>query len=313
MISKSYNCYTRLYKRKLENEFGKDFVASLDVSECLYPLVYACLKHRRIPCMKRKVFVAKNIEESFLVNPKWKLLKKLIELGEDINNYISKKSRVWSDSDYLLYSCGVYHIHLRSSIKGGVGDDLIYAVVKNDSFFVIHYGNHHDIFKPGDLIRLCEKEWPGMHFSIQIDEQNSSVGLDDEFFKRNACDPRLGFNLFRPASFIDEATGEKKFISNHQNTAMINFESEDRKWSLPFKCVMAFDYEQELMYKSFDRLHYNFGVYPDSLELDRENRVYIFKVPTLNGYGDYKLIKLDAPRQLTISFPSDDAEINWQL
>ncbi|MEQ9998035.1 hypothetical protein [Pectobacterium versatile] len=313
MISENYNCYTRLYKRKLESEFSPDFVTSLGVSDRFFPLVYICLKHRRIPSLKRNVFVASDIEQILLSNPKWKLLKSRIELGEDINNYISKKTREWHNSDYLLYSCNIYHIHLRSSIKGGIGDELIYAIVKNDSLYVIHYGTHNDIFKPGELIKACESEWPGLHFMLETDEDNSSIAPDDELFKHNACDPRLGFTLLKPAAFFDEKSGKMKFISNHQNTATILLESEEGSWNLPFKCAMAFSDEEKLMHHYFFKFHSHYGVYPDSMELDLENRKYIFKLPTLRGYGDYHLTKIDAPEILTASFPSDEAQLNWHL
>lgn len=313
MISDSFNCYTRLYKRKLEGEFGPDFVASLGVSDSLFPLVYICLKHRRIPSLKRNVFVAKNTELELLKNPKWTLLKSRIEQGEDINNYISKKTRKWYESDYLLYSCDIYHIHLRSSIKGGVGDELIYAIIKDDSFYVIHYGIHHDIFQPGELIKACEKEWPGLHFTLDTDENNSSTLLNDDFFKKNASDPRLGFNLLKPATFIDEGSGKLKSISNHRNTAIIPYEYNGEIWKLPFKCVMAFEYEEQLMHHTILKIHREYGVYPDSLELDFDNRNYIFKLPTLRGCGDYLLIKMNAPKRLTASFPSDESKINWHL
>lgn len=313
MISYNYNCYTRLYKRKLEQEFGADYVSSLDVSERLFPLVYICLKHRRIPSLKRKVLVSKENEVKLSGNPKWKLLKSRIENGDDINNYVSKKTRKWYESDYLLYSCNIYHIHLRSSKAGGIGDELIYAIVRNDSLYIIKYGNHHDIFLPGDLIKECEKEWPGLHFEINVGEGESSTYSDHGFFKQNATDPRLGFNLLKPAGFIDEVSGEKKFISNHANTAIIEFKHEEDSWILPFKCALAFDYEEKLIYKCMDEIKYRLGVYPDSLELDLERRVYIFKVPTAKGYGDYSLIEKHAPKTLTVSFPSDEANLNWHL
>ncbi|ENG6109183.1 hypothetical protein ACAY19_004327 [Serratia liquefaciens] len=313
MISEDNNCYTRLYKRKIESDFGADFVSSLAVSGRLFPLIYICLKHRRIPPLRRNVFVASNLKNDLLKNHRWTLLRSRIELGEDINNYISKKTRNWYDSDYLLYSCNIYHIHLRSSIKGGVGDEVIYAIVKNDSIYVINHGGHHDIFKPGELIEVCENEWPGMHFDLEIDDSDSSTSIDDDFFKQNACDPRLGFNLLKPAAFTDKTSGKVKYISNHKNTALIRYECQEGTWKLPLKCVMAFDYEEKLMYKSMKDVYLNYGTHPDSLELDLENRKYIFKLPTTRGYGDYIIMERDAPRQLTASFPCDEAEINWQL
>lgn len=313
MISDDNNCYTRLYKRKIESEFGAGFVNSLDVSGRLFPLVYICLKHRRIPPLKRNVFVGSNIEKDLLKNHRWTLLRSRIESGEDINNYISKKTRNWYDSDYLLYSCDIYHIHLRSSIKGGLGDDLIYAIVQNESFYVIHYGNHHDIFKPGELIEACENEWPGVHFALETEDGNSSTSIDSEFFQQNACNPRLGFNLLKPAAFKDKVSGKVKYISNHKNTAIISYECQEGTWKLPLKCVMAFDYEEKLIYKSIREVYSHYGTPPDSLELDLNNRRYLFKIPTTKGNGDYIIMKRDAPIELTASFPCDEAEVNWQL
>lgn len=313
MISYDNNCYTRLYKRKIESEFGTDFVNSLGVSGRIFPLVYICLKHRRIPPLKRNVFVASNIENDLLKNHRWAILRSRIESGADINNYISKKTRNWHDSDYLLYSCDIYHIHLRSSIKGGVGDDLVYAIVKNESLYVIHYGNHHDIFNPGKLIEACENEWPEMHFALETDNDHSSTSIDNEFFKQNASDPRLGFNLLKPATFTDKVSGEKKHISNHKNTAIISYECEDGVWKLPLKCVLAFDHEEKLIHQCIRKIYSYYGTPPDSLELDLKNRVYKFKVPTFKGYGDYNTLQKDVPRELTASFPCDEAEVNWHL
>ncbi len=313
MISEYNNCYTRLYKRKIENDFGAELLNSLGVSDRLFPLVYICLKHRRIPTLKRKVFVASHIEKDLLKNHRWTILKSRIEAGEDINNYVSKKTRNWYESDYLLYSCNIYHIHLRSSIKGGVGDDLIYAIVKNNSIYVINLGRHNDIFKPGELIEACENEWPGMHFDLESDDSKSLISMDNDFFRQNACNPKLGFTLLKPAAFKDKTSGKVKYISNHQNTAMISYESQEGTWNLPLKCVMAFDHEEKLIYKFIKDIYVHYGTFPDSLELDFKNRKYIFKVPTTRGYGDYIITKRDAHRHLTASFPCDEAEINWQL
>ena len=297
----------------LEQEFGTDYVNSLDVSERLLPLVYICLKHRLIPPLQRTVLVSKETEIKLLGNQKWKILKSRIEKGEDINNYVSKKTRKWYESDYLLYSCNIYHIHLRSSKGGGVGDDLIYAIVKDDSIYVIRYGNHHDIFLPGELIKDCEKQWPGLHFELNEDEGDSSTYLDHDFFKKNATDHRLGFNLLKPAGFIDEISGKKRFISNHANTAIIDFKCDENTWSLPFKCSMAFQDEEIFIHQSMLDIRRWHGVYPDSLELDFERRMYKFKVPTIKGYGDYLLEERPAPKYLTVSFPSDEANLNWHL
>lgn len=313
MFSDNNNCYTRLYKRKLEQEFGTDYVNSLDVSERLFPLVYICLKHRRIPPLRRTVLVSKETEIKLSDNPKWELLKSRIEKGDDINNYVSKKTRKWYESDYLLYSCDIYHIHLRSSKGGGIGDDLIYAIVKNNSLYIIKYGNHHDIFFPGELIKTCEKEWPGLHFELNADEDEFSTYSEHDFFKQNATDPRLGFNLLKPAGFIDEVSGKKKFISNHANTAIIEFKHEEGSWRLPFKCAMAFDYEEKFIYQSMDKIRSVYGVDPDSLELDFKRKAYIFKLPTIKGYGDYLSIGRYAPKTLTASFPSEEANLNWHL
>ncbi|VUC88157.1 Uncharacterised protein [Raoultella terrigena] len=313
MISEYNNCYTRLYKRKIENDFGPEILNSLGVSDRLFPLVYICLKHRRIPTLKRKVFVASNLEKDLLKNHRWTLLRSRIEAGEDINNYISPKTRNWYESDYLLYSCNIYHIHLRSSIKGGVGDDLIYAIVKNESIYVINLGGHHDIFKPGELIEACENEWPGMHFDLESDDSSSSTLIDNKFFRQNACNPELRFNLLKPAAFTDKTSGKMKYISNHKNTAMISYKYQEETWTLPLKCVMAFTHEEDLMYKFIQDIYSHYRTPPDSLELDLKNRKYIFKVPTIIGHGDYIITKRDAPRQLTASFPCDEAKINWQL
>jgi len=313
MFSNNYNCYTRLYKRKLEQEFGSDYVNALDVSECLFPIVYICLKHRRIPPLQRNVLVSKETELKLSGHPKWNLLKSRIEKGEDINGYVSKNARKWYDSDYLLYSCNIYHIHLRATKGGGIGDDLIYAIVKDDSLYVIRYGNHHDIFLPGELIKDCENQWPGLHFKLDVDEDDSSTFLDHAFYKQNATDDKFKFNLIKPAGFIDEVSGKKKFISNHANTAIVPFEHDEHCWNLPLKCVMAFTYEDQLIHEIISAIYNRYEVYPDSLELDFERRVYIFKIPTIKGYGHYSLIEWTAPERLTVSFPSNEAKLNWHL
>ncbi|MCT2420273.1 hypothetical protein N1689_20695 [Pantoea sp. XY16] len=313
MISVNYNCYTRLYQRKLEQEFGVDYVNSLDVSERLFPLVYICLKHRRIPPLQRNVLASKETELKLSENPKWNLLKSRIEKGEDINGYVSKRTRKWYDSDYLLFSCDIFHIHLRATKGGGIGDDLIYAIVKDDSLYVIRYGNHHDIFLPGELIKDCEKEWPGLHFKLDVDESDSSTFLDHNFFKKNATDHRWGFNLIKPAGFIDEISGKKKFIPNHANSAIVEFKHDDNCWKLPLKCAMAFTCEDDLIHQMMSAIYNTYQVYPDSLELDFERRMYIFKIPTIKGYGNYSLIEWAAPKELTVSFPSEEAKLNWHL
>lgn len=297
------NFYTRFFKRKLERIFGVDFVNSLDVAGKFLPLVYACLMHRRITPVKRKVYIAKGVASSLLKDPKWEYLKSLVEQGKDINNHLSKNLFRWDKTDFLFYSCGIHHIHLHSSLKGGIRDDLIFAIVTNDSFYVIHRGTHHDIYQLGTLVQICDIEWPGLHFQIETDESNRLTQNDAAFIKNNACNHRMGYNLIRPATFIDKNNGKTKFVFNHVNTHLVSFEFDGNEKMLPLKCVTAFEDVNQLMFKISGQIHKCFGIIPDSLELDFENRLYIFKVPTFKGYGSYYLVKEIAPEYDTLCFP----------
>ena len=312
MVSVEYNCFTRLYRRKIIYEFGLDFLMKLDISTRLYPLVYACLKHRLIPRGKRKIHYANGINKLLCNNKDWERLKEKIEKGEDINNYVSKLSKQWDCTDFLLFSCNIYHIHLRKNSEGGIGDDLIFAIIKDDSLYVVRYGNHHDIFSPGELVQICESSWPGLHFNVQIEQEQRGNYTENEFFRQNAMNKKWQFTLFKPIKYIDKITGEYKFVSNHQNTAMIDFNDGDKKWKLPFKCVLAFNYEENLIHNIIRKYYSIYGIAPDSMDLDANTSEYVLKFPSLVGHGNYIEERISPKKIITISFPSNGADVNWQ-
>ena len=318
MFSEDFNCYTRLYERKIVEEFGRELLISMNIPGAIYPLAYACLKHRRISPVKRTVFVASHVSKSWGENKEWLRLKARIESGEDINNFVSKKTRTWDQSDYLLFSCNISHVHLRQSNKGGIGDELVYGIFNKESFYVIHIGTHHEIFKPNELVEICEQEWPGTHFSYRDEDGMNSSPHSEEFFKLNACHPGFNFNLLSPASVTDLETGKTKYLSNHHNTPSIAFSHNDLSWNLPFKCVMAYDHEKQVINWAFNKIFKEYGTYPDSMSLDHHKRCYIFEVPFIGKLNDhivlkafYQSVTIKAPKELTISFPSLASGLDW--
>jgi len=99
---------------------------------------------RKITIQKRKIHIPSNFKYPAELSIGWNNLKKRIELGEDINPYLSKGLK---NIDKLFNQWDVKHFHIGEKIKNKFCERigaLIFAIVKEQDFYVIGLYQHGD-------------------------------------------------------------------------------------------------------------------------------------------------------------------------
>ena len=116
------------------------------------PIIYCCLLHRKVIPKPRNFFESKEFSQK-KTNKCSKIIKD-IRMGFDISPYMSKRLKEWEMTDMLLFFSNIYHIHLTKNKQGGIGDDLIFGIFTDDSFYAIDLGVHDDLYNLDKLIQI---------------------------------------------------------------------------------------------------------------------------------------------------------------
>lgn len=269
-----------IFKRKLEVEFDFDVRSIKNYQPDILPMVYCCLKHRRITPVPRKVILSKKFQESLWVTkPEWVSLQKSIEIGEDINGYMSKSVNDWQAIDYLLCTCNISHFHLHKNKMGGIRETLVFGVFTKDSFYALDVGDHHDLYRPDYLVSIADLSWPDLNiFRVRQVVGKSEAKFNSKNFKRTANNPNLQYNMIAPTFFIDH-NGQRKELDNHQNTALIGFELNGICiGKIPFKVYCAYVNEIKYLEELDVKLYQRHRAKRMSLEVDEKKRIYSIEV-----------------------------------
>ena len=90
-------------------------------------------------------------------------LKEKIQLGENVNPFLSELLLKLDYQDHLLWDWGIHHFHLAQVLneKGFVkrGNPLLYARVENDKFYSIQISDHAG-FSKQEMMRIVHRNWP---------------------------------------------------------------------------------------------------------------------------------------------------------
>ncbi|MEX3975853.1 hypothetical protein [Paraburkholderia caribensis] len=209
------------------------------------PLVYSCLMQRRVSVMKRRVLLSEAFASSVGNHgDAWRELQRKIENGIDINGYLSKGIRDWTLRDMLLDQCKIYHFHLRKDADGGIGREIVFAIVDEQNFFAVCLGDHHTMYDRNDLVTLAETSWPGRLFKLK-DAGPSNAVIDRAMFKEFAHrQVTAGINLIEPAVLTD-AQGNVRSLHNPQGSAIVGVDlSQSVHVKVPLNAYL--DYCNEL-------------------------------------------------------------------
>lgn len=92
-------------------------------------------------------------------------LKRKVQVGEDINSFLSERLLDVDYEDRLLWDWGIHHFHLAQVLneKGFVkrGNALLYGHVESKKFYSIQILDHSS-FSKQELIKVVHKNWPAI-------------------------------------------------------------------------------------------------------------------------------------------------------
>lgn len=270
----------KLFRKKLIAEFGFDISELEGYQPDMWPIIYCCLKHRRVSPRARKVILSKKLQESsWAKNADWLSIQEKIEKGDDINGYMSKAIHEWQAVDYLLYTCNISHFHLYKNNKGGIRDSLVFGIFTKDNFYALDIGNHKDLYKADDFFSIAESNWSDLNiFRVKQVPEISEVAFNTKNFKRTANDPNLQYNMIAPTFFIDH-NGQRKELDNHQNTALIRFNLNGIDiGKIPLKVYCAYVNEIKHLEELDARLYSRHKAKKMSLALDEKKFNYSIEI-----------------------------------
>lgn len=110
-------------------------------------------------------------------------IKNMLENGDDINPFLSKKAKVSGFKDRLLTCWNMHHIHFYPDKN--IGDMLIFAIVKDDVAYMIDVIPHSKkyVFSTFELLNIVYRNWKflfepyrikgaeGLSYIIKTDEE----------------------------------------------------------------------------------------------------------------------------------------------
>lgn len=117
---------------------------------------------KTIPIRKYQIFFSKQMKIPFQYKKIISEIKKKMENGENINNFLSKKIREADYNDNLLNFYGVYHLHLGEKIEKGFRKrtgELLFIYVKDNKAYFLKIGEHKNWLSKENIKIVCN-EWP---------------------------------------------------------------------------------------------------------------------------------------------------------
>ncbi|WP_439294850.1 hypothetical protein [Lonepinella sp. BR2882] len=270
---------SQLWFKYFEWKLLKDFDVKFDEiedDETLSPLVYTFISHKMIPEKPREIIESSNLNDCNILKNEgimknWNILKEKIKNGEDINGFMSKKSTQWKTMrkdrvqneevpitfvDHLYSTTGIIHLHLRKNKQGGIGNELVFAICTDEKFYVLYIGNHSDLFKIDNFIKIIEENFE--HLSIL-----KTPSIDDSLYKKISQNPNYQMN------FIYDGICDEYGIKLN----LIDYEIDNLTYKVPFSCYCA--YENEIKYIEELNNKYSFSGKNIKLDVSLKDEVYI--------------------------------------
>jgi hypothetical protein len=123
-------------------------------------IVYFAAMLRQIAQRPRRVHLARNFKIPMRLSSPFAKLRILIEHGDDLVPFQSRRTKFSWDNDGLLNDWGVQHLHLDSS---GTKDVVMGAFHANDAYLIAimpHGRGHKEVWAEERLIRTMKQNWP---------------------------------------------------------------------------------------------------------------------------------------------------------
>jgi len=104
-------------------------------------------------------------------------IQKIIEDGQDITPYLSKKISNFDYSDLMLNDWGIHHMHLGETLDSSgfinrTGQLLFVRFTETDAYFVYVFA--HDAWSKQEIVTIIHKNWPNL---IEQYKVKNVVGL----------------------------------------------------------------------------------------------------------------------------------------
>lgn len=165
----------------IAKQYNKDEVEAL--SDPLKTLIEH--KIASIPVQKWKVFFSKEFRCPKEYETALKKLTRKIEIGEDINPFLSTRRDKTDMKDSLLYDWGIYHLHLTNQYnKNGYpkrSDYLLFVFCdKEKMYFIQVYPHHPNPFIKEELLRIIARNWPQLLSPLYLDDGHLTEIITDE-------------------------------------------------------------------------------------------------------------------------------------
>ena len=162
-------------------QYNKDEVEAL--SDPLKTLIEH--KIASIPVQKWKVVFSKEFRCPKEYETALKKLTRKIEIGEDINPFLSTRRDKTDMKDSLLYDWGIYHLHLTNQYnKNGYpkrSDYLLFVFCdKEKMYFIQVYPHHPNPFIKEELLRIIARNWPQLLSPLYLDDGHLTEIITDE-------------------------------------------------------------------------------------------------------------------------------------
>lgn len=115
-----------------------------------------------IPVTKYNIYIAKEFKIPFKYEKIISEIIKKLELGININGYLSKNIFRSDYNDAMLNHFGIYHLHLGNGIKNGFrkrSGDLLHIYLKNNNIYILGIFPHKNWLEEGK-IEIIANNWP---------------------------------------------------------------------------------------------------------------------------------------------------------
>jgi hypothetical protein len=126
-------------------------------------LQYFNLVRRLIKPMPRKIHISREFECPVEHQPGLELVKQKIEVGENLQPYLSTRLVDLDYDDDLLNDWGIHHLHLGTNFRkdGFVKrtGPVLFARFENDAAYLINVMKHGN-WSNQDMIRIIHENWP---------------------------------------------------------------------------------------------------------------------------------------------------------
>ena len=140
--------------------------------------------HQRIEPRPRKVLFCKD----FIVPDDHKgeveSILELVKSGGDLTQFLGKNIRKLGAPDMILNFWGIFHFHMKpfSQRIPGADDNLLFAYVTDDTFYVVGFGGHERLYDTG-LIKTLQMDFPQVFPSCS---EKPVVDIDSDAYA-NLC------------------------------------------------------------------------------------------------------------------------------